>query len=150
MQWWLAGPAAVDRCWRAGQNAALDTDHGQRRRLQRGVAGGGRVADGGATVATVHGFAQGGVHAHLGGHAAQDQLTDVATDEHIFQASPVERTITRLVDHDFTGLRLQLVNEVMAVFTAHQQAPHGADTANGGAGPHTASHFLRRAVRQIR
>ncbi len=44
-----------------------------------------------------------------------------------------EGAVARLVDHRLAGARLQLVDQVMSEFAAHQQAAEGAGAADGSA-----------------
>ena len=81
------------------EDAALRLDHLQAHRLELGEIGADAVLRHEAVVAAVVGFAHGGVHADLGGHAGDDELRDAAVLQDGVQVGGEERALARLVDH---------------------------------------------------
>ena len=73
-------------------------------------------------VAPVVRLAHGGVHADLGGDAGDDQAGDVVGLQDRLQVGGIERPFARLVDHDLSVGGRQLVDDVVSVLTADQDA----------------------------
>ena len=78
----------------------------------------------------VVGVAQGGVHAHVGGDARQNQIGDAARAQHHLQIRRIKRAFAGLVYHHFARQRRQLGNDLPAGLATHQDAATGAVIAN--------------------
>src|SRR6266853_3819002 len=103
--------------------APLDDYHRHRGLVQRRVAGSAGVAHGDAAVAAIDCGAQRRADAHLAGDAGDDQRVYTPRGQDLLKRGVFESTVARLVDHDFTSYGTQLVDEIVAEFAAHQQAP---------------------------
>ena len=101
-----------------------------------------------AVVAAVVGLPHRGVDANLCRHAGDDELLDVLVLEDRVQVGGVERALARLVDDRLTGLGIELGNDVVAGFAAHQNAAHRAGVADGRRAA-AADFFGRRQVGEV-
>ena len=82
------------------EDAALRLDHLQADALEFGEIRTDAIGYDQALVAAVVGLAGGGVHAHLGGDAGDQQLGDPGCGEDVLQFGGVERALAGLVDDD--------------------------------------------------
>ena len=100
------------------EDAALGLDHFQADALELGEIRTDAIGYDEALVAAVVGLTGGGVHAHLGGDAGDQQLGDACRGEDVLQFGGVERALAGLVDDDLAVDRGQLVDDVVAVLAA--------------------------------
>ena len=130
------------------EDPALCGDHLQADALELGEVGADAVRQHQALVAAVVGLADGGVHADLGGHAGHHQAGDAALLEQLPERRAVERPLARLVDHRLVGQRREVVDDVVAVLAADQDAALGARCADAQARI-APVELGGRAVRQV-
>ena len=104
------------------EDAALRLDHLQPDALEFGEIRTDAIGYDQALVSAVVGLAGRGVHAHLGGDAGDEQLGDPRLGEDVLQLGGVERALARLVDDDLALDRGELVDDVVAVLAADQDA----------------------------
>src|SRR5262249_44038751 len=108
------------------KNAALRLDHFQADALELGEIRGHTVAEYDALVAAVVGLAHGSVHADFERNAADDERLDAAIHENLVQVSRVKRAFARLIDDGLAGFGVKLINNVVSLLAADQNAPHWA------------------------
>ncbi len=118
--------------------------------MQRRLGTGAGVADGQAVEAQVDRLAQCRGHADFGGHAREDQRLDATLAQQQVEIGMGEGAVAGLVDHRLAGQRLQFVDQVMAVFAAHQQPAKRAGRADRRAGGLGTVALGRRQVGQVR
>src|SRR6185295_11415780 len=82
------------------------------------------------------------------GHAAHHELPDATRLEDGVHVGGVERALPGLVDDRFTSDRIDLVDDVMTVLTANEQASHRANVADVDLRPATLV-FRGRQVGQV-
>src|SRR5262245_57766766 len=102
-----------------------------------------------AFVAAVVRLTRRSLNADLRRYARDDQAADSPIPENQIQVCGEERSFAGLIDDRLAGHWFQFVNNVMAVFAAHEHASHGALVTD----PHLelAACFLRGwAVAQVR
>jgi hypothetical protein len=104
------------------EDPALGGDHLQADALELGEVGADAVRQHEALVAAVVGLADGGVHADLGGHAGHDQAGDAAFLQELAERGAVEGTLGPLVDHRLTREGREVVDDVVAVLAADEDA----------------------------
>ncbi len=104
------------------EDAALGGDHVEADALELREVGADAVGEDQDVVAPVIGFADRRVHAHLGGHPGDDERLDARVGEDLLQIGAVEGALAGLVEHDLPGQRCKLVDDVVAVLAAHQDA----------------------------
>ena len=126
------------------EDAALRLDHRERRRLELREVGADAVLEHQAVVAAVVRLAHRGVDAHLGRDAAHDELPDAAVVQHRVEVGGVEGALAGLVDDRLAGRGLELVDDVVAVLAAHEDAAHRPGIAD--AGLEAAAQLLRLAA----
>src|SRR5260370_19855336 len=88
----------VSRARHPAENAALGLDHLETHLLEFGKVRADAVLGDQAVVAAVVGLADGGVDAHFGGDAGDDELGDAAVLEDRMQVGGVEGALAGLVD----------------------------------------------------
>ena len=98
--------------------------------LEFGKIGRDAVLEHQAVVAAVVGLADRGVDADFGGDAADNELLDAATAQDGVEVGGVEGALAGLVDHRLAGRGLQLVDDVMTMFAAHEDAAHRTGIAD--------------------
>src|SRR6478752_3174999 len=113
------------------EDPALGGDHVQADPLELGEVRAHAVGQDEGVVAAVVGFADGGVHAYLRGHPGDEELGDPCRAEHILELGRVERALARFVDHQLAGDGRELVDDVVAVLAADEDAA----VRTGVAGP---------------
>src|SRR6185436_16488732 len=131
------------------ENAALGLDHGERRGLELGEIRADAVLEHQAVVAAIVRFTHGRVHAHLRRDAAHHQLADAAVVQHRVEVGGVEGALAGLVDYRLARRRLELVDDVVAVFAPHQDAPHRSGVADAVLQP-AAQLLARGQVGKVR
>src|SRR5258706_9280987 len=77
-------------------------------------------------VAAIVRFADCRIDAHLGGDTGDDELLDAAILQDRVQIGGEERAFTRLVDHGFFGQGVEFRDNVVARFSANENASHRA------------------------
>src|SRR5439155_20557965 len=82
------------------------------------------------------GFAHRRVHAHVGGDARQDEISDRSLAQDELEVGRAERTLARLVDDGLTRARRELWDDLPASLAAHEDPPArpriaDADAARG-------------------
>src|SRR5260221_11748279 len=132
------------------EHAPLDDYHRHRGLVQRRIAGRAGLAHGDTAVAAIDCGAQRRADAHLAGDAGDDQRVDTARGQDLLKRGVFEGAVARLVDYDFTGQGAELVDEILAEFAAHQQAPDRPLRSDLGAGPAPAPQLVGRAIRAVR
>ena len=130
------------------EDAALCLDHFQADALEFREIRTNAIGYDEALVTAVVGLTRGGVHAHLGGDAGDQQLGDPACGEDVLQFGGIERALAGLVDDDLAVDRRELVDDVVAVLAADQDAAVFALVPNAFRRG-TAAEFGRRAVGQV-
>ncbi len=132
--------AAVQRLEQCGarrgpaDDAALGAHHVERGRLECREVAFGAVLQQQAVVAAVVGLAHAGLHADLGGHAAEHQVGDAALLQQFVQAGGVERALAGLVDDDLAVDGGKRFDDLVAGFADHEDAAHGAFVADAQRG----------------
>src|SRR3954447_7879656 len=116
------------------EDAALGADHLQADAVELGEVRADAVGQHEAVEAAVVGLADGGVHADLGGHPGDDEVRDLRPVEQLAEAGRVEGALAGLVDDRLAGDRGQLVDDVVAVLAADEDAAVGAGVADPLAG----------------
>ena len=101
-----------------------------------------------AVVTTVIGFADCGVDADFRGDAGDDELFDAAMLKDCVQIGGVKRALAGLVDHRLSGHRVELRDDVVPGFAAHQNSAHRPDIADGG-GAASANLLGRRQIGEV-
>ncbi len=131
------------------EDAALGGDHAEPHLVELREVGAGAVRQHQALEAAVVGLADGGVHAHLGGDAADDQARDPVVAEDQLEVGRVERALAGLVEHDLARQRRDRVDDVVALLPADEDAALGALGADrrARAGRGRASRAARRRGR---
>ena len=81
-------------------------------------------------VAAVIGLADGGVHAHLRGHAGHDELLDASVLQDGVQVGREEGALAWLVNHRLRGHRVELGNDVVPGLAANENAAHRPSIAD--------------------
>ncbi len=125
-------------------------DHAQGRRMVARVGRPAAVFQQQALEATVIGFAQGGVHADVGGDAGQDQIVDAAGAQDQFRVGGAEGAFAGLVEHDFSGQRCQLVDDFPARLATYQNLAARTWVADSRADALRAPAFVGGQVTEVR
>src|SRR5205814_9680438 len=105
-------------------DAALLLDHLLAGSANLRVEAGDRVGDIVAVEPAVVGFAQRRMDANVGGDAGQDHGVDAATAQDALQIRAAKGAVAGLVDDDLPGHRCELVDDVVPVLAADEQAAH--------------------------
>src|SRR5262252_2124388 len=122
------------------EDTALRLDHCERGDLKLREVRADAILEHEAVITAVVRLADRRVHAHLGRDPADDEPPDALVAEHRVEVGGVERALAGLVDDRFPWRGLQLVDEVVTVLPAHQDAAHWALVADAGLEP--SSDFL--------
>ncbi len=131
------------------EDAALRLDHLQAHLVEFREIGGAAVAEHDAAVAAVVGLAHGSVDADLGGDAADDEIVDAVVAQRQPEIGFAEGALAGLVDHRLALGRIELGNDVVTRFAAHEDAAHGALVADA-LGRRAALDLGGRRIGQIR
>src|ERR1700733_8348115 len=78
-------------------------------------------------------FTHGGVNAHVGGDASENDVGNSALAENQIQIRCAERAFARFVDDRFALFGIKFGNDVPAGFAAHQDSAAGAFIADARA-----------------
>jgi len=131
------------------EDAALGGDHRQPDALELGEVRADAVRQHQRLVPAVVRLADGRVNAHLGRHPGDDEVGDAGRLQDGLQVGAVERALAGLVDDDLAPDRRELVDDVVPVLPADQDAavrPLVADPLGRPAPP----ELCRWAVREVR
>ena len=130
------------------EDAPLGLDHFQAGLLEFREIGTDAILGDDAVVTAVIRLAHGGVDAHLGGHAGDDEVFHSAMLKDGMKIGGVECALTGLVDHGLVGKRVELGNDVVAFLPADEDAPHRPGITDGG-GAAPADFLCRRQIGKI-
>jgi hypothetical protein len=114
-------------------------------RMRRGAGVGNRYA----AITSIHGIAQGGMHAHLGRHTRNDELLDSALLQDPLQLGAMESVVARFVHHRLAGSRREFRDQIVTVFPSNQQQAHRSRGSDRRAGALAAFELGSRAIRQV-
>ena len=94
--------------------------------MELGKVGGTTVRRHDAAVTAIVGLAHRGVHAYLGGNAADDEIFNSAIEENGLQVSGKEGTFTRLINNWLARFGIEFGNQVVAGFATNKDTSHWA------------------------
>src|SRR4051794_30321397 len=130
------------------EDSALRADHLQGHTVKLGKVGSDAVFEHEAFEAAVVGLADRGMDAHLGRDPGDDQAVDASVAEYVLEIGRVEAALARLVQHDFSHVRAELVDNVVAPLPPYEHSPLWAEAADAEVQP-ASCELRRRAVRKV-